>query len=65
MPTWANSGSVNRAVRNQPAARGPAAAGEIVQDHTTIVLTDMRELRAAGGRSPSPRHPGPWSEAGR
>ena len=37
-----------QAVGNEPAARGPAAAGEVVQDDATIVLADVRELRAAG-----------------
>ncbi len=37
-----------QAVRNEPAARGPVAAGQVVQDDAKIVLADVRELRAAG-----------------
>ena len=47
-PTWASSGSVNRTVRNEPAARGSAAAGEVVKHDAAIVFADVRELRAAG-----------------
>ena len=37
-----------QAVRNEAAARGPAAAGQVVQHDAAIVLADVRELRAAG-----------------
>src|SRR4029077_8101511 len=43
-----------QAVRDEPAAGSPIAAGEIVQDDATIVLADVRELRTAGAFARSP-----------